>query len=206
MEFARRTIDTFEAAGVEAVIVNVAGCGSAMKEYGHLLRDDPAYAARAAEFSACVRDISEYLHEVGPVAPRHPLPVAVAYHDACHLAHGQGIRRQPRDLLRAIPGLQLREIQESEICCGSAGIYNLVEPSTAARLGDRKATHILDTDADVLVTANPGCLLQIRASLERLDERLPLFHPIQLVDASIRGVPLSPDSPPNRRPTPGATP
>jgi glycolate oxidase iron-sulfur subunit len=190
MEFARRTIDTFEAAGVDNVVANVAGCGSAMKEYGHLLRDDPEYAERAAAFSKKVRDASELLHELGPVAPRHPLPVVAAYHDACHLAHGQGIRSQPRELLRAIPGLELRNIQESEICCGSAGIYNLVEPEPAALLGERKAANILKTGARLLVTANPGCLLQIRASLERMGESVPLAHPMEVVDASIRARPL----------------
>ncbi|MBW3629528.1 MAG: 4Fe-4S dicluster domain-containing protein [Gemmatimonadetes bacterium] len=190
MAFARRTIDTFEAAGVENIVANVAGCGSAMKEYGHLLRDDPEYAERAAAFSKKVRDASELIHELGPVAPRHPLPVVAAYHDACHLAHGQGIRAQPRELLRAIPGMELRNIQESEICCGSAGIYNLVEPEPAAQLGERKAANILKTGAKLLVTANPGCLLQIRASLERMGESVPLAHPMEVVDASIRGQPL----------------
>ena len=187
MDFARRTIDTFEAAGVENVAVNVAGCGSAMKEYGHLLRDDPLYAERARVFSERVRDASELVHELGAVAPRHALPLVVAYHDACHLAHGQGIRKQPREMLRAIPELQLREIAESEICCGSAGIYNLVEPEPAAQLGDRKAANVLKSGAQLLGTGNPGCLLQIRASLRRAGTSLPLAHPMQLVDASIRG-------------------
>src|SRR4030095_3089078 len=110
------------------------GCASAMKEYGHLLRDDPTYADRAKAFSERVRDLSELLVELGPVAPRHPLPIRVAWHDACHLGHAQGIRAQPRAALRAIPGLELREIAESEICCGSAGIHYLVEPAAAAHL------------------------------------------------------------------------
>jgi glycolate oxidase iron-sulfur subunit len=174
--FARAAIDTFEAAGVDQVVVNAAGCGSAMKEYGHLLRDDPAYAERAAAFSARVRDLSELLVELGPVAPRHPLPMKVAWHDACHLGHAQGIRAQPRAALRAIPGLQVREIAESEICCGSAGIYNLVEPEPAAELGDRKAANVLATGADLLVTSNPGCLLQLRNALERRGHHLPMAH------------------------------
>jgi glycolate oxidase iron-sulfur subunit len=189
LEFARRTIDTFEAAGVDNVVVNVAGCGSAMKEYGHLLRDDPAYAARAKAFAARVRDVSEFLQDLGPVVPRHPLPVVAAYHDACHLAHGQGIRRQPRELLRSVPQLELRDIAESEICCGSAGIYNLVEPEPAAQLGERKARNVMKTGARVLVSGNPGCLLQVRASLERLGTDIPVAHPIQVLDASIRGLP-----------------
>jgi glycolate oxidase iron-sulfur subunit len=189
MALARRTIDTFERAGVEAVVVNVAGCGSAMKGYGHLLRDDPEYAERAADFATRVRDVSELLHEMGPVAERHPLPVVAAYHDACHLAHGQGIRRQPRELLRGIPGLELREIAEGEICCGSAGIYNLLEPEIATVLGDRKAENISSTGAELLVAGNPGCLLQIRASLERRGVALPLAHPVELLDRSIHGGP-----------------
>jgi glycolate oxidase iron-sulfur subunit len=187
MEFARRIIDTFDAAVVDSVVVNVAGCGSAMKEYGHLLRDDPDYADRAATFSSNVRDVSEFLYELGPEAPRHPVPMVAAYHDACHLAHGQKVRTQPRELLRSIPGLDLREIPESEICCGSAGIYNLVEPEAAAQLGERKARNILSTGADVLVSGNPGCLLQVRASLDRLGKPVTLKHPIEVLDAAIGG-------------------
>jgi glycolate oxidase iron-sulfur subunit len=191
MTFARRTIDTFEAAEAENVVVNVAGCGSAMKEYGHLLRDDPLYCGRARAFAAKVRDASELVHEIGQVAVRHPLPIVAAYHDACHLAHGQRIRSQPRAVLRTIPGLSLREISESEICCGSAGIYNLVEPEPAARLGERKAGNVMGSGAQLLVTANPGCLLQIGASLERLGHHVPLAHPMEILDASIRGEPAT---------------
>ncbi len=187
LRFARRTIDTFEAADVEYVILNSAGCGSTMKEYDYLLRDDPEYAERAREFVRKVRDVNEFIQEMGPIATRHPLPVTVAYHDACHLAHGQGIRKQPRAGLAAIPGLQLREIRESEICCGSAGIYNLVEPQPAAELGQRKARHVLATGADLLVAANPGCTVQIAASLQRAGQDLPMAHPIEVIDASIRG-------------------
>ena len=186
--FARAMIDTFEAAGVDEVVVNVAGCGSSMKEYGHLLRDDPAYAERAAAFSAKVRDLSELLAELGPVAERHPLEVSVAYHDACHLAHAQGIRQPPRDLLGAVPGLELREIANAEICCGSAGVYNLLQPEPAAQLGDRKAESVLATGADVLVTSNPGCMLQLRASLEARGETLPMAHVAEVLDAAIRGL------------------
>jgi glycolate oxidase iron-sulfur subunit len=187
--YARRTIAAFEAAGVDTVVVNAAGCGSSMKQYGHLLRDDPWWAERAARFSAKVRDASEFLAELGPAAERHPLPLAVAYHDACHLAHAQGIRQPPRQLLGAVPGLELREISEAEICCGSAGVYNLLEPEPAAELGERKARNLLATGADLLATANPGCLLQLRASLARLGERLPMAHVMEVVDAAIRGAP-----------------
>src|ERR687896_1247999 len=132
LDFARQTIDTFEELNLDNVVVNAAGCGSTMKEYGYLLRDDPEYAERAKAFSAKVRDVSEFLQELGPVAERNPLPVTAAYHDACHLAHAQGVRRQPRQTLKQIPGMSVKEIREAEICCGSAGIYNMVEPEPAA--------------------------------------------------------------------------
>ncbi len=197
LEHARRLIDTFEQAGVDTIVVNAAGCGSTLKEYGYLLRDDADYAERARAFSAKVRDISELLDELeteGMRAPRnalsgvHGTPLRVAYHDACHLGHAQGVRRQPRAMLRCIPGLQVVDIPEAEICCGSAGIYNLVEPEPASELGARKARNILSAVPDIIATANPGCLLQIHASLERLGERIPAVHPIELVDASIRGM------------------
>ncbi|MBC8091453.1 MAG: 4Fe-4S binding protein [Pseudonocardia sp.] len=182
---ARHLIDVFTAADVQSIVVNVAGCGSSMKEYAVLLRDDPDYAERAIAFSAKVRDISELLAELGPVAPRHPIPARVAYHDACHLAHAQGIRAQPRAVLRGIPQLTVTDIPEADICCGSAGIYNLVQPEPAERLGRRKVEQIVTTVPDAVVTSNAGCLLQIR---RYLDAGVPLFHPVQLVDASIRGV------------------
>ncbi|HJT02635.1 MAG TPA: heterodisulfide reductase-related iron-sulfur binding cluster [Pseudonocardiaceae bacterium] len=188
--FARSLIDCFDAAGVDYVVVNAAGCGSAMKDYAHLLRDDARYAARGRAFVERTRDISELLAELGPVAPRHPLDVAIAYHDACHLGHAQGIRSQPRELLRGIPGLVLAEIAEADICCGSAGIYNLLHPEPATELGQRKARNVLGTGASILVTANPGCLMQIAASAKRLGEQLELAHLVTVLDASIRGVPL----------------
>ncbi|MGW5642312.1 glycolate oxidase subunit GlcF [Saccharopolyspora sp. NPDC003752] len=187
VKFARQLLDTFEESGVDYVVINSAGCGSTLKEYPRLLQDDPEYAERAERFSARVRDISELLAELGPVAERHPLPVQIAYHDACHLAHGQGIRSQPRELLRAIPGLELKEINRGELCCGSAGVYNLLQPEAARELGDRKAENILATGAKLLVTANPGCSMQIRTALERRGERLAMAHTVQVLDASIRG-------------------
>jgi glycolate oxidase iron-sulfur subunit len=186
--YARALIDTFEAAEVDTVVVNVAGCGSSMKEYGHLLRDDPAYAERAAAFSAGVRDLSELLAELGPVAERHPLELSVAYHDACHLGHAQGIRAQPRQTLATVPGLELREIADPEICCGSAGVYNLLQPQAAAQLGQRQAEHVLATGADLLVTSNPGCMLQLRASLADRGAALPMAHVAEVLDAAIRGL------------------
>jgi glycolate oxidase iron-sulfur subunit len=189
--FARRTVEAFEAAGVDVVVVNAAGCGSSMKEYADLLADDPAYAQRAKEFTAKVRDVSELLAELGSVAPRHPLEVSVAYHDACHLAHAQGVRAQPRALLQEIPGLQLREIPEGALCCGSAGIWNVLNPEPARELGDRKAANIVSTGASLLVTANPGCLMQVAASLERRGARIGMAHTVEVLDASIRGLPVS---------------
>jgi glycolate oxidase iron-sulfur subunit len=186
LALARRLIDVFEKAGVDAIVTNAAGCGSNVKEYGHLLRDDPQYAARAKEFSAKCQDISETLAYMGPRARRNPLRLKVAFHDSCHLQHAQGVRAQPRNLLAAIPELELVEIPEAAICCGSAGIYNLVQPNAANALGDRKAGLIASLEADVVVTGNPGCILQLQASLERTGKRIPVLHTIQLLDASIR--------------------
>jgi glycolate oxidase iron-sulfur subunit len=162
-----------------------------MKEYGQLLADDPAWAERARAFSARVRDVTEIVSELGPPqAPRHPLALRVAYHDACHLAHAQGVRQPPRDLLRSIPGVEILPFAESDICCGSAGIYNLVEPGPARELGDRKAAHIDAVKPDVIATANPGCMLQMSSASARLGRPWPIHHPIEILDASIRGVTL----------------
>ena len=185
--YARALIDRFERAGVEWVVVNAAGCGSTMKDYATLLADDAQYAERARAFADRVRDVSELLHELGPVATRHPLELTVAYHDACHLAHAQGVRDQPRDLLTGIPGLELREIADASLCCGSAGIYNILNPEPARELGDRKAAHIVATGAQVLVTANPGCLMQVRSAIERSGHPMGMAHTIEVLDASIRG-------------------
>ncbi len=184
---AKALIEVFERAAVDVVAVNVAGCGSSMKEYGELLADDPAWTDRAQAFSDKVRDISEVLAEAldEPRAERHRIDATVVYHDACHLGHAQKIRTQPREVLRSIPGVSLVELPEAEICCGSAGIYNMLQPEAAGDLGRRKADHIRGTGADLLVTANPGCLLQIQSYL---GEDLPMLHPVQLLDASIRGV------------------
>jgi glycolate oxidase iron-sulfur subunit len=191
LRFARKTIDVFEAADVDAVVVNVSGCGSLMKEYGYLFRDEPAYAERARRFSDRVRDASEFLQELGPAADRHPLPLTAVYHDACHLQHGQQIRRQPRESLKQIPDLVLREVpREREICCGSAGTYNMLEPEAGRELGERKARNVLAAGAQLLVTSNPGCHLQIQASLKRLGESMPMAHVMEVVDASIHGAPV----------------
>ncbi|TDD43289.1 4Fe-4S dicluster domain-containing protein [Nonomuraea terrae] len=178
---ARRTVRTFEKAGVDTVVVNAAGCGSSMKEYATLLGYDPGFR---------VMDLSEFLAELGPVATRHPLPRTVAYHDACHLAHAQGVRSQPRQLLSGIPELELREIPESAICCGSAGTYNLLQPEAARDLGDRKAKAVESTGAQLLVSANPGCTMQIAAAMRRAGADIRVAHTAEVLDASLRGAAL----------------
>jgi len=188
---ARRLIDAFERAGVDHVVINAAGCGSAMKSYGELLRDDPRYAERARAFAAKCVDISELLAELGPRATRHPMPLRVAYHDACHLRHAQGIKQAPRDVLGTIPGVDVCEVGEADICCGSAGIYNMLEPDAAGQLRERKVKHLLDVDADVIVSANPGCLMQIASGLDIAGRRVRTLHLVELVDASIRGESLN---------------
>ena len=187
LALARRVINVFRHTKVDAIVTNAAGCGSNVKDYGHLLRDDPQYAARAKEFSAMCQDVSEVLAYMEPRAKRNPLQLRVAFHDSCHLQHAQGVRTQPRQLLSEIPGLEIVEIPEAPICCGSAGIYNLVQPNAANALGDRKAQLIASLDTDVVVTGNPGCILQLRSSLERMEKKIPVLHTIQLVDASISG-------------------
>jgi glycolate oxidase iron-sulfur subunit len=183
---ARKTIDAFDRADVDTIITNAAGCGSNVKEYGHLLRDDPQYAARAKAFASKCKDITEFLAELKPRANRNPLKLRVAYHDACHLQHAQSIRIQPRSLLLGIPGVELVEIPESAVCCGSAGIYNLVQPDAANALGDRKAQLIVPLNADVIATGNPGCLLQLQSALARSGRKIPVVHTIQLLDSSFR--------------------
>jgi len=182
---AKRLIDAFEAADVETIVINAAGCGSAMKRYGHLLRNDAEYAGRARAFAAKCRDISEVLTELEPRAPRKEVKMRVAYHDACHLQHAQGVRAQPRRLLQGIPGIDVREIAESEICCGSAGIYNLLEPEAATELRDRKVQNIIRTEADVIVSGNPGCLLQIATGMEAAGRPLRIMHLVEVLDQSI---------------------
>src|SRR5919206_2725477 len=177
---AKATIAAYE--GFDAIAVNVAGCGSAMKDYGHLLADDPEWGERAQAFAAKVRDVHQLLAEHEPQAVRHPLELKVAYHDACHLAHAQSVRTPPRDLLRSIPGVELVEPAEWELCCGSAGIYNLLQPEAAGELGRRKAGNLEATGAEAIAAANPGCALQISRHLD-----LPIYHPMTLLDLSLRG-------------------
>jgi glycolate oxidase iron-sulfur subunit len=188
---ARRLIDAFDPsqtaqkAALDHIVINAAGCGSAMKEYGELLRDDPAYADRARAFSQRCVDVSEVLAALEPQATRHPLPLRVAYHDACHLNHAQHVKQAPRQVLQTVPGLMLCEIGESDLCCGSAGVYNLLEPDAAGALRDRKVEHVLRTECDVLVSSNPGCLLQIASGLEAAGRNIPVLHLVELIDRSI---------------------
>ena len=184
---ARKTIDIFERAAVDVIVTNAAGCGSHVKEYAHLLRDEPVYAERARLFSAKCKDVTEVLADLPPRARRNPVPARVAFHDSCHLNHAQGVHAQPRRLLRSIPALELVDIPENAICCGSAGIYNLVQPDAANALGERKAQLIEDLEADVVATGNPGCLLQLQASLVRNGLKIQVVHTIQILDAAIRG-------------------
>jgi len=182
---ARTTIDAFK--DVDYVVTSAAGCGSAMKGYGELIED-----AASRLFSLKVRDVCELLAECEPRTPRGPVPLRVAYHDACHLAHAQGIREEPRALLRAIPELELLEVtREPQICCGSAGIYNLVEPEAASELGARKARNLIDTGAAAIAAGNPGCAAQLELHLREAGHPLPIYHPIELLWRSIEAGRLS---------------
>jgi glycolate oxidase iron-sulfur subunit len=159
-----------------------------MKGYGELLKDDPAWAARAKAFDARVRDVTEVIAGLTPArATRRPVELRVAYHDACHLAHAQGVRQPPRDILSSIPGLTIVPIADGDICCGSAGIFNLVQPEMAAELGRRKAANIDEARPDVVATTNPGCMLQIGAAGRKAGNARPVLHVVELLDASIRG-------------------
>jgi glycolate oxidase iron-sulfur subunit len=184
-KLAKRAIEAFE--GCDLIVTNAAGCGSAMKDYVHLFADDPEWAERASALSERTRDVMELLGAVEQRRPRQNLELRLAYHDACHLAHAQGVRAAPRALLAAIPGIELVEPAEWEVCCGSAGIYNLLEPEAARQLGERKADNLLATGAEAIAAGNPGCTLQIAGRLRARGRELAIYHPIQLLDASIRG-------------------
>jgi glycolate oxidase iron-sulfur subunit len=185
--FARQAIELLEQQNVDAIAVNAAGCGSAMKHWSRLLATDPDWQPRAQALAAKVKDVSELIAELTPVAPRQPLALRVAYHDACHLSHAQGLRAAPRALLASIPGLQLLEIPDADQCCGSAGVYNLLEPQSAKQIGQRKAQSIQSISPEVLASANPGCTLQIKSQLGPAGAAIRTAHPIQLLDASIQG-------------------
>jgi glycolate oxidase iron-sulfur subunit len=186
-KLARKNIDAFERAGDGPIVVNAAGCGSALKEYGHLLKDDPAYADRAKAFVARVKDVNEILAERELVPPTSAVPGTVTYQEPCHLAHAQRISVAPRTLLRQVPGLELVEMKESSLCCGSAGIYNITRPQMANDLGDRKAHHVAATGADQVITSNPGCHMQLRTSLMRNGTDMPVRHIVEILDEAYGG-------------------
>ncbi|MGF1538185.1 MAG: (Fe-S)-binding protein [Elainellaceae cyanobacterium] len=187
---AKRMIDSFAPLDLDAIIINAAGCGHTLKEYGHILQDDPSYRQRAAEFASKVRDVQEFLASIRLTAPLHPLqpePLTVVYQDACHLLHGQNISLPPRQLLRQIPGVELKEPTDAALCCGSAGVYNLLQPEVAAELGQRKVENLLNTGAAVIASPNPGCALQIRQHLRLRHSVVPVLHPMTLLDCAIHG-------------------
>jgi len=181
-ELAKRNIAAFERSGADVYVINAAGCGSALKEYGGLFHADPAWHDRALAFSAKVRDITELLDEIGLGPGLGPLAAVVTYQDPCHLAHAQRITAAPRRLLAQIPGLEVREMSESSLCCGSAGIYNVTQPEMAGRLGRRKVEHVLEVTPDILATANPGCALQIANGLRAAGRPIEVLHVVQLLD------------------------
>jgi glycolate oxidase iron-sulfur subunit len=190
IELARHNIDVFEQYNCEAIIINSAGCGSNLKEYGYLLRDDPAYASRAQAFSKKVKDVSEFLTSIELNTRMGQVLRTVTYHDACHLVHGQKIRQQPRQLLKAIPGLSLVDLKESDWCCGSAGIYNILNQEMGAELLDRKMNNIAATGAAAIATGNPGCMLQIALGVRRRGLPMEVVHPVQLLDEAYQAAGL----------------
>ncbi|MGE3822282.1 MAG: (Fe-S)-binding protein, partial [Isosphaeraceae bacterium] len=184
---ARANLRAFDLASVDAIVVNAAGCGAMLKEYGHLFDEDDPDHSLALEFSSKVKDISEFLVALGPIPPRHRIDRTVTYHDACHLCHAQRIREQPRRLLGMIPGLELRPLEETELCCGAAGTYNLTQPEMSERLGHRKMDHIEATGAEVVATGNVGCILQIARKVKERGLPIEVVHPVDLLDRSYRG-------------------
>jgi glycolate oxidase iron-sulfur subunit len=190
-QMARQNIDAFLGANVDAIIVNAAGCGAVMKEYGFLLRDDPAYAEKAERFGSLVKDAGEFLVGLGLVGTLAPLNLAVTYQDPCHLAHGQKIRSQPRKLLHAIPGLKLIEMEGSDRCCGSAGIYNLTHPGMSRHLLQEKMQSIASTNTEAIVAPNPGCMLQLRLGAQQFGPPLTVYHLMDLLERSYRAAEAS---------------
>jgi glycolate oxidase iron-sulfur subunit len=190
---ARQMIDCFANTGVDYVLINASGCGHTLKEYGSILSDDPQYREKARTFASQVKDVQEFLAEVGLTAPLSPLqdqPLPLVYQDACHMLHGQKISVQPRQLLKQIPGVQLREPVDAALCCGSAGIYNILQPEVAAELGRQKVENLTNTGASVIASANIGCFVQISHHLKLQGKSLPVLHPMQLLDYSIRHIQL----------------
>jgi len=187
LAMARQTIDAFAAVAADVVIVNTSGCGAHMKAYGHLLADEPAYAERAKRFAATVRDVAEFLAQEPLRGPLRPVTMTCTSHDPCHVVHGQKIKSEPRQLLAQIPGLRLVELPESDWCCGSAGIYNLTQPEMATRLLHRKVGHVVETGAEAVVTANPGCILQIQAGLGAHQSAVRVVHLVEILDRAYGG-------------------
>lgn len=186
-QMARRNIEAFEASGQDVVVVTAAGCGAALKEYGHLLKDDPQYAARARDFSNRVKDVNEFLGSEPIVEPPLTVKRTVTYQEPCHLAHAQRVGAQPRTLLQSIKGIELIEMRESSLCCGSAGIYNILRKDFADKLGDRKAKNTAATGAAAVVTANPGCYLQLRSTLKRNNANMDVQYIVELLDEAYGG-------------------
>jgi glycolate oxidase iron-sulfur subunit len=190
---ARQMIDSFADTDVDVVLTNASGCGHTLKEYGHILQDDPKFVEKARAFADKVRDVQEFLATVGLTAKLSPLqeqPLALVYQDACHMLHGQKISLQPRQLLRQIPGVQLREPVDAALCCGSAGVYNILQPEVAEELGRQKVTNLLNTGATAIASANIGCYVQISKHLQLQGKHIPVLHPMQLLDYSIRSIRL----------------
>ena len=181
LDLARRNIEVFSSLELDALIINAAGCGAVMKEYGDLFKGELLYHDKAERLAAKMKDVAEFLGGIPLKTPTREVRAKVTYHDACHLAHGQGVREQPRALLQTIPGLQLTDLHESDWCCGSAGTYNLTEPEMARRLLNRKVDNIQATEADLVVTGNPGCLMQIRAGLLQRGLPIKAMHTIDLL-------------------------
>ena len=192
-DLAKQMIDSFAGTDVDYIIINAAGCGHTLKEYGHILENDPEYKDKAQEFAAKVRDVQEFLSGIELTAKLSPLTegeLTIVYQDACHLLHGQKISLQPRQLLRKISGVKLKEPIDAALCCGSAGVYNMLQPEVADELGQQKVDNLLNTGAALIASANPGCSLQIKKHLELKGKEITLMHPIELLDRSIRGVKL----------------
>lgn len=202
LDLMKKNVSAFDDPTIDAIIVNVAGCGAMLKDYAHIAQElthtegteaSTHHDTTSAEAKFCgrVKDISEFLIKLGPVVPKGQLDAVVAYQDACHLQHAQKIRQQPRDLLKLIPGITLRAINEPELCCGAAGSYNLTQPDMADRLGQRKVNCLLEVKPDLIVSGNAGCSLQLQAQLKKAGAHVPVVHPMELLDLSYRGGKLS---------------
>lgn len=194
LQLMNNNMAAFDVNKVDAIVVNVAGCGAMLKDYDHITEELAGQAHnqhQQSTFCSKIKDIAEFLADLGPVHPNGRIDAVVAYQDACHLQHAQQIQKQPRSLLKLIPGLQLRPIAEAELCCGAAGSYNLTQPDMANRLGQRKVKHLLEVNPDVIVTGNAGCSLQLQAKLKENKSTVPVMHPMELLDLSYRGLSLS---------------